>query len=121
MKLITKPQREQLIANFHKIDAGRQTPDEYDVMPVVRIVTNYGKTTVLLTEIDPDYPHHGYGLCHFGGEPAYDFVDLEELSEPVDLKAHPLAIVFKRDRLWVPVKTLPEYLADARKAGRIVF
>jgi hypothetical protein len=59
MKLITKPLREQLIANFRKIDAGRMRPEDYDIAPVVRIVNNYGHTTVLLVEIDPDYPHHG--------------------------------------------------------------
>lgn len=52
MELITKDQRQQLLANG---EATRQNPDT-DAFPVVKLFTPDAQATWLLTELIPDEP-----------------------------------------------------------------
>jgi hypothetical protein len=119
LKLITKAQRERMITNYRNNDTTDDNVISLDCKPVVKIIDNRGKIIALLTDIDPDYPNHGFGLTDCGGL-ELGFFDIESFEEPVDLKAHPLAPHYRRDRHWRADKTLSEYAAIAFDAGRII-
>ena len=73
MKLFTKAQFEQLLANGHIIDV--------DKHPVVKLFTPDASATWLLTEIDPEDHDRAFGLCDLGlGSPELGYVSLAELS-----------------------------------------
>lgn len=115
MKLFTKQQFDQLIANGRKQDPVRGTDDEIDFKPVVKLFNPCGAGTWLLTEIDPDNPDIAFGLCDLGF-PELGSVSISEL-ESVRL---PLGLRIERDRHWTAKKTLSAYADDARLNGRIV-
>lgn len=115
MKLITKAQYDQLIANGRKQEPVRGTPAEIDFKPVVKLFNPCGSGTWLLTEIDPDAPDIAFGLCDIG-YPELGSVSLSELAS-VRL---PFGLGIERDRHWTADKTLSAYARAASAAGRIV-
>lgn len=115
MKLFTKQQLDQLIANGRKQDPVRGTDDEIDFKPVVKLFNPCGAGTWLLTEIDPDNPDIAFGLCDLGF-PELGSVSISEI-ESIRL---PLGLRIERDRHWTAKKTLSAYADDARLSGRIV-
>jgi hypothetical protein len=119
LKLITKAQRQRMMTNHRNNDTTSDEVISLDCRPVVKIIDNRGRIIALLTDIDPDYPDHGYGLTDCGGLEV-GFFDIESFEEPVDLKAHPLAGYVTRDQHWKADKTLAEYAAIAFEAGRII-
>lgn len=117
MKLLTKQQREQLLANGRRQDEVRGTDDEIDFAPVVKLFNPVGAATWLLTELDAEDPDIAYGLCDLGvGFPEYGTVRLSELA------AHkgPLGLGIERDRHFKPDKPISAYIEAADKAGRIL-
>ena len=115
MKLFTKQQFDQLVANGRKQDPVRGTDDEIDFKPVVKLFNPCGAGTWLLTEIDPDNPDIAFGLCDLGF-PELGSVSISEI-ESIRL---PLGLRIERDRHWTATKTLSAYADDARLNGRIV-
>lgn len=111
MKLITKAQRNQLIANFHSTQQGDK---EVDHQPVVKLFTPDAQATWLLTELDPA---EGllFGLCDLGvGFPELGYVALAELE---NLRGR-LGLPVERDQHWQADKPLSAYCEEARKAER---
>lgn len=119
MKLITKAQRQRMMVNHRNNDTLNDEVISLHCEPVVKIIDNRGKIIALLTDIDPDYTHHGFGLTDCGGL-ELGFFDIESFEEPVDRKAHSLAPRYRRDRHWRADETLSEYAAIAFEAGRII-
>jgi len=74
MKLFTIHQSEQLIKNG-------STGYGQDHIPVVKLFLPGTNCTWLLTELNPEYTSHAFGLCDLGtGFPELGSVDLEELQ-----------------------------------------
>lgn len=112
MKLLTKAQREKLIANG-KASAIK----EQDHYPVVKLFTPDGAATWLLSEIHADDPDTAFGLCDLGmGSPELGYVSLSEL-ESVRGK---LGLPVERDLWFEADKPLTAYAREAQAAGRIV-
>jgi len=95
----------------------KETGQAVDFEPVVKLVLPGTASAWLLTEIDPDRPDWGYGLCDLGfGSPELGTVllsDLEELTSPAG--DHAQAVPH-----WLPAAPLSLYARAARKAGRII-
>ena len=82
MKLFTKQQLAQLLANGEQAKAERNGECEEDLtrMPVVKLFTPWGSATWLLSEIDPDEQDIAFGLCDLGvGTPELGSVSIAEL------------------------------------------
>lgn len=118
MKLLTKQQRERLLANGRATANGARGGDrEPDHMPVVKLFTPDGAATWLLTEIDPEEQDIAFGLCDLGlGFPELGNVSLAEISA---LRG-PLGLSVERDRWFQADKPLSAYTSEANAAGRIV-
>jgi hypothetical protein len=112
-KLITDPQRAQLLAN------GRLSlnNDDFDPTPVVKLFTPDAGAAWLLTEIDPDDHDHAFGLCDLGqGFPELGYVSLAELQS---VRGR-LGLPIERDRHFQATQTISAYAREARMAERIV-
>ncbi len=109
MKLMTKKQREKLLANG--ADRGA------DHVPVVKLFNPCGAGTWLLTELDPEQPSVAFGLADLGfGFPELGSFSLEELSA----FRGPFGLGIERDLHFDPHFSLAIYAEAARAAGHIV-
>ena len=116
MKLLTKTLAAKLAANAAKQDPVKGTESEIDFVPVVKLFNPTGSGTWLLTETDPERPDVAFGLCDLGmGCPELGSVDLSELSA---FRGR-FGLGIERDTSFKGNKTLSEYAAEARAAGRI--
>ena len=71
--LITDELYAQLFANGARSAAG----EDIDPHPVVKLFTPDAGATWLITEADPEYPDHMFGLCDLGlGSPELGYVSL---------------------------------------------
>lgn len=105
MKLLTQPQRQQLVKNFLENDAIIQE-DGYpiDFKPVVKLFTPDANCAWLLTEMSLD--GIAFGLCDLGlGFPEVGYVDLAELQA---LRRN-LGLPVERDKGFVADKTLSQH------------
>ena len=113
MKLITK----EILAKLEKAGAEPVPVTETgnDIKPWLKLFNPVGAETWLISEIEADGDTM-FGLCDLGwGHPELGSVSLNEL-ESVTL---PFGLTIERDMYFEPTKTLAEYAADARTAGRI--
>jgi hypothetical protein len=116
IKLITKAQTEQLLANGSAQRAAiDQDAGALDFEPVVKLFTPDAQCTWLLTEIDAD--GLAFGLCDLGmGEPELGYVSLIELRTV----RGKLGLPVEHDLHFDANKTLSAYADEARAHGRIV-
>ena len=109
MKLLTKTQREQLLANAGNLDL--------DHRPVVKFFNPCGAATWLLTELDPEDGDTLFGLSDLGfGAPELGYSSLAEIAS-VRLR---FGLGIERDFYFKPKHSLSVYAEAARAAGRIV-
>jgi hypothetical protein len=108
MKLFTKPQWEQLLAN------GANSGDHF---PVVKLFTPDGSGTWLLTEVDPTDQDIAFGLCDLGfGCPELGSVSISELQSV----RGKLGLPIERDLHFTATKPISQYAEEASNRGRIV-
>lgn len=75
MELFNEQQRTQLLSNGHEDNRDR------DHAPVVKLTLPGTACTWLISELDPEYPDIGFGLCDLGmGFPELGSVSIEELQ-----------------------------------------
>ena len=111
MELITKEQREQLLANGK---ASAETPGGVDHVPVVKLFTPDAGATWLLSELDPDYPDIAFGLCDLGlGEAELGSVSISEIKEVRGA----LRLPVERDLFFESTTPLGKWAEVARRAG----
>ena len=109
MKLLTKTQREQLLANAENQDR--------DHRPVVKFFNPCGVATWLFTELDPEDGDTLFGLSDLGfGNPELGYSSLAEIAS-VRLR---FGLGIERDLYFKPKHSLSVYVEAARAAGRIV-
>lgn len=115
MALLTAAQREQLLNNgLRSAEAADGTIDHF---PVVKLFTPDAGATWLLSELDPEDPDLGFGLCDLGlGCPELGYVSLAEIAEVRGRYGLPV----ERDLYFTATKPISEYAKDANRAGRIV-
>jgi hypothetical protein len=116
-KLITADIRKRLLKNG-RLRQQSQLADqgEPDFLPVVKFFTPDAGCTWLLTELDPEDPDIGFGLCDLGvGCPELGYVSLSELASVRGV----LGLPIERDRFFKATKTLSAYADEADKAGGI--
>ena len=102
-KVVTKVQYDKLIANGNN-------PDK-DYAPVVKFFNPWGAATWLISELDPNEPNIGFGLCDLGmGSPELGYVDLTELIGVGRIE---------RDLHFKGNKPMSEYCEEARSSGSI--
>ena len=117
MKLLTKQQRDRLLANDRKQTPVRGTDDEIDFEPVVKLFCPWGAGTWLLTEIDNEAPDIAFGLCDLGVQcPELGSVSLSELESI----RGPAGLRIERDLHFQANKTLMAYTREALAHGRII-
>ena len=113
MQLITAEQRALMLENGRKSASGKTI----DPFPVVKLFHPDGAATWLLTELDPDYEDHAFGLCDLGlGFPELGTVSLAEIAS---VRGR-FGLTVERDLHFKADKPLSEYAAEARRAERIV-
>ena len=109
MKLLTKTQRERLLANCRNHDQNHR--------PVVKLFDPCGAATWLFTELDPEDGDTLFGLADLGhGTPELGYSSLVEIASI--RSAFGLGI--ERDLYFEPRHSLSVYAEAARAAGRIV-
>ena len=118
MGLLTQEHLRRLLANGrwnkNKTVRGLETDD---FRPIAKFFCPWSGAIWLLTELDPDEPDIGFGLCDSGvGKPELGKVRLSELAA----LCGPGGLHVERDRRFRAVKTLSSYAADARAFGRVV-
>jgi len=114
MKLLTKANREQMIANSRRQhEAGMN--EAIDFKPVVKLFTPDAGCTWLLTELDPD-EDIAFGLCDLGiGFPELGYVSLTELQQV----RGKIGLPIERDLHFTASQTLSQYAEEASAVGRI--
>jgi hypothetical protein len=116
MKLLTKANKQKLVANYeqnlvHILDDGNTD----DLKPVVKLFNPCGAATWLITELNPE-TNIMFGLCYLGmGSPEIGDVSLDELQEFKGV----FGLGIERDIHWEAEKTLGEYATEARQRGSI--
>lgn len=116
MKLLREAQRAQLLDNGRRQAAVKGTPDEIDLLPVVKLFDPCGAGTWLLTEIEPDDPDIAFGLCDLGmGFPELGSVSLQELAS---VRGR-LGLGIERDLHFEADKPISAYCNEAARLGRI--
>ena len=112
-ELLTADIRERLLANGRlRLEFQTKGEAEPDFLPVVKLFTPDAGCTWLLTELDPDAPDIGFGLCDLGmGFPELGSVSVSELASVHGR----LGLPVERDLHFTPTKTLSVYAAEARK------
>ena len=118
MKLYTKLQLKQLLANGRNAAEERDGTRKYDGSrkPVVKWFAPFGGATWLISEIDPDSTDIAFGLADLG----LGFPELGDVYIP-EIKAirGPLGLGVERDLHWDAEMTLADYADLARKTGSI--
>ncbi len=114
MKLLTKAQRERLLAN------GRAMAEEdtsMEVRPVVKLFTPDANATWLLAWLEPEDTDIAWGLCDLGlGFPEIGAVRVSEIA---DVRGG-LGLPVERDLCFAADRTLSEYASVAQQRGAIV-
>ncbi len=111
MMPITAEQREQMLEN------GRNVSNDGEPKPVVKLFTPDGSGTWLLTELDPEEPDLGFGLCDLGfGTPELGYVSISELQS---VRGR-LGLPIERDRHFTADKSIGAYAQEAFRHRRIV-
>ena len=116
-ELLTGEIRKRLLRNG-RLRAQFQADGKFepDFVPVVKLFTPDGGCTWLLTELDPDDPDIGFGLCDLGmGFPELGPVSLSELES---VRGR-LGLPVERDLSFKPTKTLSAYADAAQDIGAI--
>ena len=109
MKLLTKTQRAQLLANGRDRDR--------DHRPVVKFFDPTGAATWLFTELDPEDGDTLFGLADLGfGSPELGYSSLAEIAS---VRCR-FGLGIERDLYFNPKHSLSVYAEAARAAGRIV-
>lgn len=109
MKLLTRTQREQLLANGESRDR--------DHLPVVKFFDPSGAATWLFAELDPADGDTLFGLADLGcGAPELGYASLAEIASV----RSPFGLGIERDLYFKPKHPLLIYAEAARAAGRIV-
>ena len=109
MKLLTRSQRAQLLANGRNLDR--------DHRPVVKFFDPTGAATWLFTELDPEDGDTLFGLTDLGsGSPELGFSSLSEITS---VKCR-FGLGIERDLHFKATYSLSVYAEAARAAGRIV-
>ena len=109
MKLLTKTQRAQLLANGRNRDL--------DHWPVVKFFDPSGAATWLFTELDPEDGDTLFGLADLGhGTPELGYSSLAEIASV----RCALGLGIERDLYFKPKYSLSVYAEAAHVAGRIV-
>ena len=103
---------QQLIANGKEQAPLKGSRRERDFEPVCKIFLPWTSGTWLLTELDDD--GLAFGLADMG-YPELGYISLDEIWEVVG----PGGLRVERDIHFTATKTLSEYAAEARAAGRI--
>ncbi|MXV16896.1 DUF2958 domain-containing protein [Pedobacter sp. HMF7056] len=115
MKLFTQAQYDKMIEN------GRPENRDTDHYPVVKLfmlnmLSMQAQCVWLLTELDPDYPDHAFGLCDLGfGTPELGLISIQEI-----LDAQGPIHVIGRDDTFKGNFPISFYAAAARHYGFIV-
>lgn len=105
----------QLEANYREQLPLKDTKEERDFKPVVKLFNPVGAGTWLLTELEPG-SSLAFGLCDLGmGCPEMGYVRLDELWT-VRL---PLGMKIERDIHFTARHTLSEYAREAQGLGYI--
>lgn len=117
MKLLTKPARAKLLANFQAtseaVNRGDTPPDH---KPVVKLFNPCGAATWLVTELDPD-GDSAFGLCDLGfGQPELGYFSIQALAST----RVAMGLGIERDLHWKADKTLSQYAEIARENQHIV-
>jgi hypothetical protein len=113
LQLLLEDHRRQLLENGARSARGEQI----DPYPVVKLFTPDAGAVWLLTELDPDDPDIGFGLCDLGlGYPELGSVRLTEIEA---LRGN-LRLPVERDEHFYAYGPLSAYAAAARRAERIV-
>jgi hypothetical protein len=116
VKLIPENIRKTLIENGKRQDLARETDNEIDFFPSVKLFTPDAGCTWLLTELLPEEPDIAFGLCDLGmGYPELGTVRLSELSA----LCGPLGLPVERDLYFKAEKPLSVYAEEARELGHI--
>ena len=109
MKLLTKTQREQLLANGSNHDQNHR--------PVVKFFDPCGVATWLFTELDPEDGDTLFGLADLGhGIPELGYSSLAEIASV----RCAFGLRIERDLYFMPNYSLSVYAEAAHAAGRIV-
>ena len=109
MKLLTKTQRAQLVANGRDHDR--------DHRPVVKFFDPSGAATWLFTELDPEDGDTLFGLADLGfGSPELGYSSLADMASVRCC----LGLGIERDLYFKANHSLSVYAEAARAAGRIV-
>ena len=109
MKLLTKAQRAQLLANGRNRDRDHQ--------PVVKFFDPSGAATWLFTELDPEDADTLFGLADLGtGSPELGYSSLAEIAS---IRGR-FGLGIERDLYFEPKHSLSIYAEAAREVGRIV-
>ena len=109
MKLLTKTQRAQLLANGRNRDRDHQ--------PVVKFFDPSGAATWLFTELDPEDGDTLFGLADLGsGSPELGYSSLAEIA----LVRCRFGLGIERDLYFEPKHSLSIYAEAAREVGRLV-
>jgi hypothetical protein len=88
----------------------------HDPLPLVKLFTPDANATWLLTELDPEDPDIGCGLCHLGlGCPELSYVSISELESV----RGPLGLPVERDLYFKADKPLSYYTMIATAKGGI--
>ena len=112
MKLITKAQRDTMLANGI---CNAEDP-EFDPEPVVKLFTPDAAATWLLSELDPGDPDIAFGLCDLGlGCPELGSVRISE----IETVRGRLGLPVERDLYFTADKPLSAYAEQARLDGCI--
>ncbi len=113
MKLLTQEHSRRLLANGRWNKANDQA---HDFRPVVKLFAPWTSATWLLTELDPDNPDMGFGLCDLGqGAPELGHVRMSALAAV----RGPAGLKIERDTAFRAARTLQSYANEARAAGCI--
>ncbi len=117
MKLLTKEQREKLLANGREQAKVKGTKAEKDFWPVVKLFYPAGAATWLLTELDPDDPDVAWALCDLGmGFPEFGTVRISELEG----FRGAFGLGIERDLHFEAKAPISRYIDAASQAGCIV-
>src|ERR1700680_4915152 len=114
IELLTADIRERLLTNGRlRLEFQTKGEAEPDFLPVVKLFTPDAGCTWLLTELDPENPDIGFGLCDLGmGCPELGSVSIAELASV----RGPLNLPVERDLYFIATKTLSAYADEASKA-----
>lgn len=104
-----------LRANWDAQSPVKGTEGELDHTPVVKLFNPVGAATWLITECDDNGT--AFGLADLGfGTPELGYVDLQELADIKLVGGH---VRIEQDLHFTADKSLSQYAAEARAAGRI--